>query len=103
MQVSKVDRSADQISFVVVDLDEKCRRVTYRESWLEHFIRIDSSEIVIRNERLMLNPAVDNVLDDVKVKEFVSEFYCDFFIDHFSYIAGTKIELQATIAVGASS
>ena len=89
------------IGLTVPDLDEKCRRVINRHRRLNRLIEMQAPGIVVRNERRMLQAAVDELFDDAEVEEIISRIGAAVFTKYFNVIAATEIESPVDLAAGA--
>ena len=97
--------SAGQFSrsiFGLVDLNDLYRRVINRNDRLERLIELRAPEIIVRNEKRMLQEAVDALLGHGEIVEIIAHIGVDSFTNYFNHIAGTEIALTAVDSVVAS-
>ena len=79
--------------FGSVDLDDLHRLVTDRNDRLGRLIALRAPEIITRNEKRMLQAAVDALLDHGEIAEIIARIGVNSFTDYFNHIAGTEIAL----------
>ncbi len=60
------------LRYASVDLNEFYRRVINRNNRLKHLFEINAPEVIIRNEKRMLQEAVDALIDNQKRKEQIT-------------------------------
>ena len=58
--------------FATSDLNDLYRRVINRNNRLRHLMDLGAPEIILRNEKRMLQEAVDSLIDSAQVKRAVN-------------------------------
>lgn len=81
-------------------LDEKCRRVVDRRRRLDRLSKMHAPDIIVRNERRMLEAALNDLFGDSEVGDVIARIGTAAFTTYFNILAG--IELQAPIASSAA-
>ena len=76
-----------------VDLNDLYRLVINRDDRLGRLIDLSAPEIIVRNEKRMLQQAVDALLNHGEIVEIIAHIGVDAFTNYFSHIAGTEISL----------
>ena len=84
----KLDRGV----FGSVDLNDLYRRVINRSDRLKRLIELRAPDIVVRNEKRMLQAAVETLFDDAAVVEIVAHLGASVFLIYFNHIAGTDLD-----------
>ncbi len=74
------------------DLNALCQMVIARNNRLKHLVELRAPDIVVRNEKRMLQAAVKALLDDAEVVEIVAHIGISIFLTYFNHIAGTDID-----------
>ena len=90
----------DTVATESAHFEEKYRRLINRRGRLEMLVDIRAPEIIIRNERRMLNAAVDDLFVDADVEDIISFVGAGVFASYFNYVVGTAIEFSAENATG---
>ncbi len=74
------------------DLNALCQLVITRNNRLKQLVELRAPDIVVRNEKRMLQAAVEAVFDDAEVVEIVADLGINVFLTYFNHIAGTGID-----------
>ena len=82
--------------------DDLYRRVINRDDRLKRLIELRAPGIIVRNERRMLQEAVDVLFDHGKIVKIVDHIGVNTFTNYFNYIAGTKLDLPVVDTAAAS-
>ena len=77
--------------FGSVDLNSLYRRVINRNDRLKRLIAMRAPEIIVRNEKRMLQEAMDALFDHAQIAEIIGHVGVNFFTAYFNFIAGTEI------------
>ncbi len=88
--------------FMNTDLNDLFRRVVNRNNRLKQLIELRAPEIILRNEKRMLQEAVDDLFDQGEVVEIIAHVGVNLFINYFNHIAGTEIQLSVAGEAAAS-
>ena len=83
----------DRDGYSLVDLNGRYRLVINRNDRLGRLIDLSAPEIIARNEKRMLQQAVDALLDYGEIVEIIARIGVDTFTNYFNHIAGTEIAL----------
>jgi len=86
-----VTRSVDQISPTVLDLEEKCRRVIHRLGRLQQLVEMQAPGIVLRNEKRMIEAAIEDLPFDGSFEAIVSIVGARALTEHLKHIAPIEI------------
>ncbi len=73
------------------DLNALCQLVITRNNRLKHLVELRAPDIVVRNEKRMLQAAVEALFDDAEVVEILVAGI-NVFLTYFNHIAGTDID-----------
>ncbi len=73
------------------DLNALCQLVIARNNRLKHLVELRAPDIVVRNEKRMLQAAVEALFDDAEVVEILVAGI-NVFLTYFNHIAGTDID-----------
>ncbi len=92
----------DRGVFCLADLNDLYRRVINRNDRLERLIELRAPEIIVRNEKRMLQESMDALLDHGEIVEIVAHIGVNSFTNYFNHIAGTEIALPVVDSVVAS-
>ncbi len=77
--------------FATSDLNDLYRRVINRNGRLKRLIELRAPEIIVRNERRMLQEAVDGLFDHGEIVEIIAHIGINILATYFNYIADTEI------------
>ena len=83
------------------DLNDLYRRAINSNSRLQRLTEMRAPEIVIRNEKFILQDAINALLNDYEIAQIIAHVGTNAFINYFNYIAGTEIRFP--IAAGATA
>ena len=83
------------------DLNDLYRRVINRSDRLKRLIKLRAPEIIVRNEKRMLQHAVNALFDDSEIAALIAHISVRIFTDYFNHIAGTEIEFAVVDAAAA--
>ncbi len=84
------------------DLNDLYRRVINRSDRLKRLIELRAPEIIVRNEKRMLQHAVNALFDDSEIAALIAHISVRIFTDYFNHIAGTEIRHPIAAAATAS-
>ena len=73
------------------NLNALCQLVIARNNRLKHLVELRAPDIVVRNEKRMLQAAVEALFDDAEVVEILVAGI-NVFLTYFNHIAGTDID-----------
>ncbi len=88
--------------FGATDLDELYRRIITRQNRLELLIEMRAPEIIVRNERRMLQEAVDTLFDHGEFVGIIAHIGINMFTTYFNHITGTEFEFPVMDTAAAS-
>ena len=88
--------------FATSDLNDLYRRVVGRDNRLTRLIKLRAPGIIVRNEKRMLQHAVNALFDDSEIAALIAHIGVTIFTDYFNHIAGTEIEFAVVDAPAAS-
>ena len=74
------------------DLNALCQLVIARNNRLKHLVELRAPDIVVRNEKRMLQSAAEALFDDAEVVEIVAHIGISVFLTYFNHITGTDID-----------
>ena len=100
--VGSGESAIDGGRFISTDLTDLFRRVVNRNNRLKQLIELRAPEIILRNEKRMLQEAVDDLFDEGEVVEIIAHVGVNLFINYFNHIAGTEIQLPVAGEAAAS-
>ena len=72
--------------------DDLYRRVINRNDRLKRLIELRAPEIIVRNERRMLQAAVDALFDHGEIVETIAHIGVNMFTTYFNHITGTEFD-----------
>ena len=90
------------VPFAISALNDLYRRVVSRNDRLKRLIELRAPTIIVRNERRMLQEAVDALFDHDENVEVIAHDGIDIFTNDFNHIAGTEVDFPAVNAAAAS-
>ena len=93
---------SDRDAFGSAGFDDLYRRAINRNDRLERLIEMRAPEIILRNERRMLQEAVDALFEQGEIVEIVDHIGVNTFTNYFNYIAGTKLDFPVVDTAAAS-
>jgi hypothetical protein len=96
-----ISHRTHDIGLPAPDLDEKYRRVINRHERLGRLIEMQAPGVIVRNEKRMLNAAVDDLFGDAEILEIISRIGASAFTKYFNASAGTEIETPRVMSTGA--
>ncbi len=79
-----------QARFATSDLNDLYRRVVNRDNRLKRLIELRAPEIIVRNERRMLQEAVETLFDHGEIVEIIAHIGISILATYFNYIAETE-------------
>ncbi len=79
--------------FATSDLNDLYRRVVDRNNRLRRLIKLRAPEIIVRNERRMLQEAVETLFDHGEIVEIIAHIGISILATYFNYIAETEIHV----------
>lgn len=92
----------DRDVFGSADFNDLYRRVINRNDRLKRLIDLRAPEIIVRNERRMLQEAVDALFDHGEIVEIIAYMGVNMFTTYFNHITGTEFDFPVTDTVAAS-
>ncbi len=92
----------DRGVFGSADLNDIYRRVVNRNDRLKRLNELRAPEIIVRNERRMLQEAVDGLFDHGEIVEIIAHIGVNTFTNYFNHIAGTEIVFPVMNTAAAS-
>ncbi len=92
----------DRDVFGSAGFDDLYRRVIDRSDRLRRLIELRAPEIIVRNERRMLQEAVDALFDYDEIVGIVDHIGANTFTNFFNYIAGTELDFPVVDTAAAS-
>ncbi len=92
----------DRAVFGSAGFDGLYRRVINRNDRLKRLIELRAPEIIVRNERRMLQEAVDTLFDHGEIVEIIAHIGANMFITYFNHITGTEFDFPVVDTVAAS-
>ncbi len=92
----------DSGRFATSDLNDLYRRVINRSDRLKRLIKLRAPEIIMRNEKRILQHAVNALFDDSEIAALIAHIGVGIFNNCFNHIAGTEIEFAVVDAAAAS-
>ncbi len=95
MSDTAIIRGAHHIHLTVPDLVEKYLRVINRRGRLKQLVEMRAPGIVVRNEKRMLNAAMDDLLDGTEVEAMHSHIGAGNVTNCCNCISETEIESPA--------
>ena len=84
------------------DLNELYQRTINSNNRLQKLRKMCAPDIVLRNETRILQDAVNDLLGDDEITQFIAHVGADAFIDYFNHIAGTRIRFPIAATPAAS-
>ncbi len=88
--------------FATSDLNDLYRLVINRNGRLKRLIDLRAPEIIVRNERRMLQEAVDGLFDHGEIVEIIAHIGADMFTTYFNHITGTEFDFPVMDTAAAS-
>ncbi len=82
-----------QARFATSDLNDLYRRVVNRNNRLRRLIDLRAPEIILRNEKRLLQEALEALFDDGEVTEIIAHVGVNILATYFNYIAETEIHV----------
>ncbi len=92
----------DRAVFASVGLDDLYRRVVNRNGRLKRLIELRAPEIIVRNERRMLQEAVDTLFDHGEIVGIIAHIGVNMFTTYFNHITGTEFDFPVMDTAAAS-
>ncbi len=92
----------DRAVFGSADFNDLYRRVISRNDRLKRLIELRAPEIIVRNEKRMLQEAVHALFDHGDIAEIVAHIGINMFTTCLSYITGTEFDFPAENTAAAS-
>ena len=84
------------------DLNDLYRRAINSNNRLQQLREMRAPEIVVRNEKRILEDAVNALLNDDQIAQITAHVGTSAFINYFNYIAGTEIRFPIVTTAMAS-
>ncbi len=81
--------------FITSDLEELHRRVSNRQKRLGQLIELRAPEIIVRNERRMLQEALAALFDHGDIAEIIAHIGVNMFTTYLRHITGTEFDFPA--------
>ncbi len=94
--------SSLQAHFATSDLNDLYRRVINRNGRLKRLIERRAPEIIVRNERRMLQEAVAALFDDGEIAEITAHIGVNIFTTYLIHITGTESDFPMVDTVATS-
>ncbi len=91
-----------QAHFATSGFDALYRRVINRNDRLKRLIELRAPEIIVRNERRMLQEAVDGLFDHGEIVEIIAHIGVNMFTTYFNHITGTEFDFPVMDTAAAS-
>ncbi len=85
-----------------MDFNDLYRRVINRNGRLKRLIDLRAPEIIVRNERRMLQEAVDALFDHGEIVEIIAHIGVNMFTTYFNHITGTEFDFPVVDTAVAS-
>ncbi len=85
-----------------MDFNDLYRRVINRNDRLKRLIDLRAPEIIVRNERRMLQEAVDDLFDHGEIVEIIAHIGVNTFTTCFNHITGTEFDFPVMDTAAAS-
>lgn len=82
--------------------DDLYRRVINRNDRLKRLIKLRAPEIIVRNERRMLQEAVDALSDHGEIVGIIAHIGVNTFTTYFNHITGTEFDFPVVDTAAAS-
>ncbi len=92
----------DRDVFGSVDFNDLYRRVINRNDRLKRLIELRAPEIIVRNEKRMLQEAVAALFDHGEIVDIIAHLGVNVFTTCFNHITGTEFDFPVTDTVAAS-
>ncbi len=92
----------DRDVFGSVDFGDLYRRVINRNGRLKRLIELRAPEIIVRNEKRMLQEAVAALFDHGEIVEIIAHIGANMFITYFNHITGTEFDFPVVDTAAAS-
>ncbi len=92
----------DRDIFGSADFDDLYRRVINRNDRLERLIELRAPEIIVRNERRMLQKAVAALFDHGEIVGIIAHIGVNMFTTYFNHITGTQFDFSMVDTTAAS-
>ena len=92
----------DRAVFGSADFNDLYRRVISRNDRLKRLNELRAPEIIVRNERRMLQEAVDGLFDHGEIVEIIAHIGANMFITYFNHITGTEFDFPVMGTAAAS-
>ncbi len=92
----------DRAVFGSADFNDLYRRVISRNDRLKRLNELRAPEIIVRNERRMLQEAVDGLFDHGEIVEIIAHIGANMFITYFNHITGTEFDFPVMDTAAAS-
>ena len=83
------------------DLNELYRRTINSKTRLSQLKIMCAPEILLRNERRILRGAIDDLLGNDEITQFIADVGADAFISSFNHIAGIQIGFPIAVTSAA--
>ena len=96
--VGKFDRDV----FGSAGFDDLYRRIINRNDRLKRLIGLRAPEIIVRNERRMLQEAVAALFDHGEIAEIIAHIGVKMFTTYFNHIIGTEFDFPVVDTAAAS-
>ncbi len=92
----------DRDVFGSVNFNDMYRRVIKRNDRLKRLIGLRAPEIIVRNERRMLQEAVDALSDHGEIVGIIAHIGVNMFTTYFNHITGTEFDFPVMDTAAAS-
>lgn len=92
----------DHDAFGSGGFDDLYRQLINRNDRLKRLIELRAPGIIVRNERRMLQEAVDVLFDQAEIVKIVDHVGVNTFTNYFNYIAGTELDFPVADTAAAS-
>ncbi len=91
-----------QAHFATSDLNDLYRRVINRNGRLKRLIELRAPEIIVRNEKRMLQEAVAALFDRGEIAEIIAHIGVNMFTTYFNHVTGTEFDFPVADTAAAS-
>ncbi len=88
--------------FATSNLNDLYRRVVDRNNRLGRLIELRAPEIIVRNERRMLQEAVETLFAHGEIVGIIAHIGVNMFTDYFNHITGTEFDFPVVDTAAAS-
>ncbi len=92
----------DRDVFGPAGFDDLYRLMINRNDRLKRLIELRAPEIIVRNEKRMLQEAVDALFDHGEIMEIIAHIGANMFTTYFNHITGTEFDFPVVDTAAAS-